>query len=171
MVHFSNVYFNDENSDQFLLAWCIYVSGGDQYWNSCYILCGKASVFFSFSAFNFLGSRSCPGSTDNHVSILLVDKFHSSKQERLQVNTILIIKPSLLWIGASFPDFTACIFSSWGAGLASALWVLIFASLLHIFFPTEAADFAISIGGLFLSLHQGNINRSFPKGPYSSRCL
>jgi len=41
-------------------------------------------------------------------------------------------------------------YSSWGAGLGSALWVLIFASLLHIFFPTEAADFAISIGGALL---------------------
>jgi hypothetical protein len=38
-------------------------------------------------------------------------------------------------------------FSSWGAGLASALWILIFASILHIFFPTPGIDFMISIAG------------------------
>ena len=39
------------------------------------------------------------------------------------------------------------LFSSWGAGLFSALWILIFASVLQVFFPTEMLDFGISIAG------------------------
>merc|ERR1711937_282938 len=38
-------------------------------------------------------------------------------------------------------------YSSWGAGLFSALWILIFASILQVFFPTEIFDFGISIAG------------------------
>lgn len=38
-------------------------------------------------------------------------------------------------------------FSSWGAGLFAALWVLIIAGILQIFFPTEIMDKAIGIGG------------------------
>lgn len=38
-------------------------------------------------------------------------------------------------------------YSSWGAGLCSVLWILIFATLIQIFFPTEAMDFGISIAG------------------------
>lgn len=41
-------------------------------------------------------------------------------------------------------------YSSWGAGLGTCLWILLFASILHMFFPTEAADFAISVGGAML---------------------
>jgi len=38
-------------------------------------------------------------------------------------------------------------YSSWGAGLFSVLWILIFASIMQIFFPTEMMDMGISIAG------------------------
>ena len=49
-------------------------------------------------------------------------------------------------------------FSSWGAGLFSVLWILIFASIMQIFFPTEMMDMGISIAGesKLLFFHQKN---------------
>ncbi|KAL4227195.1 Transmembrane BAX inhibitor motif-containing protein 4 [Mactra antiquata] len=41
-------------------------------------------------------------------------------------------------------------FSSWGASLFACLWILILASLLHMFFPAEFLDRAISVGGAIL---------------------
>ncbi|XP_060064655.1 protein lifeguard 4-like [Ylistrum balloti] len=38
-------------------------------------------------------------------------------------------------------------FSSWGAGLFAALWILILAGLLQILFPTVMMDKAIAVGG------------------------
>ena len=47
-------------------------------------------------------------------------------------------------------------FSSWGAGLFSALWILIFASVLQVFFPTEMLDFGISIAGKSINTNAVN---------------
>ncbi|CAI8040449.1 Protein lifeguard 4 [Geodia barretti] len=41
-------------------------------------------------------------------------------------------------------------FSTWGASLFALLWVLLLASLLQIFFWSEALEFVISVGGALL---------------------
>ncbi|XP_071961507.1 protein lifeguard 4-like [Antedon mediterranea] len=41
-------------------------------------------------------------------------------------------------------------FTSWGAGLFSVLWVLIFASILQLFFQSEVMNLMIAVGGAVL---------------------